>query len=147
MSTPRPTVPSPSAWRYEHQDQYGRFVAYQYDTVQPKNCNHPNYVPMYTLGQLMQTLNAKHEELEEALSYADACRAQAHRLALELECLLMDTKDLSVVSKWWDSAHEALEGWHTTMRAQGTSQPADLSDNPLIFQTTRDLTKERLCVL
>lgn len=35
----------------------------------------------------------------------------AHRLALELECLLLDTKDNAVVSKWWGSAHEALEQW------------------------------------
>lgn len=35
----------------------------------------------------------------------------AHRLALGLECLLLDTKDNAVVSKWWDSAHEALEQW------------------------------------
>ena len=35
----------------------------------------------------------------------------AHRLALELECLLLDTKDNAVVSKWWHSAHEALEQW------------------------------------
>lgn len=37
----------------------------------------------------------------------------AGRLALELECLLIDTKDLSVVSKWWDSAHDALEQWRS----------------------------------
>ena len=36
-----------------------------------------------------------------------AC-AQAHRLALELECLLLDTKDNASVSKWWDSGMEAL---------------------------------------
>jgi hypothetical protein len=36
----------------------------------------------------------------------------AGRLALELECLLLDTKDISIVSKWWDSAHEALDQWH-----------------------------------
>ena len=35
----------------------------------------------------------------------------AHRLALELECLLLDMKDSAVVSKWWDSANEALEQW------------------------------------
>jgi hypothetical protein len=29
------------------------------------------------------------------------------RLALELECLLMDTRDTAVQSRWWDSAHEA----------------------------------------
>ena len=36
--------------------------------------------------------------------FADACR-----LALELECLLLDCKDTAVTAKWWDSAHEALE--------------------------------------
>ena len=32
----------------------------------------------------------------------------AKRLAMELECLMHDC-DLAAVSKWWDSAHEALE--------------------------------------
>ena len=40
----------------------------------------------------------------------------AHRLALELECLLLDTKDTAAVSKWWDSAHEALEQWREFCR-------------------------------
>ena len=35
--------------------------------------------------------------------------AQAHRLALELECLLLDTKDNAIVSKWWESGMEALD--------------------------------------
>ena len=35
--------------------------------------------------------------------------AQAHRLALELECLLLDTKDNVIVSKWWGSGMEALD--------------------------------------
>lgn len=39
------------------------------------------------------------------------CFPQAHRLALELECLLLSTRDTAAVSKWWDSAHEALEQW------------------------------------
>ena len=34
--------------------------------------------------------------------------AQAHRLALELECLLLDTKDNAIVSRWWDSGTAAL---------------------------------------
>ena len=36
--------------------------------------------------------------------FSDACR-----LALELECLLLDCKDTAVTAKWWDSANEALE--------------------------------------
>lgn len=35
--------------------------------------------------------------------------AQAHRLALELECMLLDTKDNAIVSKWWESGMEALD--------------------------------------
>lgn len=38
-------------------------------------------------------------------------RSKGHRLALELECLLMDTKDTTIQSKWWESALEALEDW------------------------------------
>lgn len=46
----------------------------------------------------------------------------AHRLALELECLLLDTKDMAAVSKWWDSAHEALEQWREFCR-EDTERP------------------------
>lgn len=45
------------------------------------------------------------ERLEQQLNTA---WAQAHRLALELECLIIDTKDNAIVSKWWDSGMEAL---------------------------------------
>lgn len=35
--------------------------------------------------------------------------ADAARLAMELECLLLDTKDPAAVSRWWKSANEALD--------------------------------------
>lgn len=35
----------------------------------------------------------------------------AGRMALELECLLLDTENLSVVSKWWDTGMEALQAY------------------------------------
>lgn len=38
------------------------------------------------------------------------------RLALELECLLMDTRNDAAQSRWWDSAHEALEQWRQAIR-------------------------------
>ncbi|NBS69539.1 hypothetical protein EBT31_11595 [bacterium] len=34
--------------------------------------------------------------------------SHAKRLALELECLLLSTRDTAAKTKWWDSAHEAL---------------------------------------
>lgn len=39
------------------------------------------------------------------------------RLALELECLLLDTRNDAAQSRWWDSAHEALEQWRQAVRA------------------------------
>jgi len=41
----------------------------------------------------------------------DDAFSQAHRLALELECLLLSCTDTAATAKWWDSAHEALEQW------------------------------------
>lgn len=54
--------------------------------------------------------------------------SDAARLALELECLLMDTKNLSVVSKWWDSANDALELHRQRLAA--TTAPAPAQDEP-----------------
>ena len=47
-------MPTPSAWRYTHQDETMRVIGYSYEDVKPKNCNHPNYVGMFTVGQLNQ---------------------------------------------------------------------------------------------
>ena len=52
------------------------------------------------------------DRIEELERERDTAWAQAHRLALELECLIMDTKDNATVSKWWDSAFEAMEEYH-----------------------------------
>ena len=54
------------------------------------------------IAMLRVELSALKEENETAW-------AQAHRLALELECLLLDTKDNATVSKWWDSGMAALD--------------------------------------
>ena len=50
--------------------------------------------------------------IESLRQQLDTAWAQAHRLALELECLIMDTKDNVIVSKWWDSAFEAIEEYN-----------------------------------
>ena len=50
--------------------------------------------------------------------FADACR-----LALELECLLLDCKDTAVTAKWWDSAHEALEQHRERIAAMQEDKP------------------------
>jgi len=51
-------------------------------------------------------------KLKEVDGRIDDLLATCHRLALELECLLLDTKDSAPVSRWWDSGMAALDGWH-----------------------------------
>ena len=60
---------------------------------------------------------------QEPVAFADLYSV-AGRLALELECLLMDTKDLSVVSKWWDTALDALDQWRS-IKDTAPNQPAE----------------------
>ena len=45
--------------------------------------------------------------------------AAGHRLAMELECLLLDTKDLPTVSRWWDTGMEALAAWQAMYEYNG----------------------------
>lgn len=45
----------------------------------------------------------------ELIERGETYTAQAKRLAMELECLLLDCKDTAAVSKWWESANDALE--------------------------------------
>lgn len=42
--------------------------------------------------------------------------AQAQRLAMELECLLLSCTDTCATAKWWDSAHAALEEWRGVLK-------------------------------
>lgn len=51
-------------------------------------------------------------KLAELEGQTDNLLSTCHRLALELECLLLDTKDSAPVSRWWDSAMVALDEWH-----------------------------------
>ena len=51
------------------------------------------------------------------------------RLALELECLLMDTRNTAAQSRWWDSAHEALEQWRQAVRAMEAADAVFAKEN------------------
>lgn len=86
----------------------------------------------YTLQELMYmqgtsepvryALQAMSDEIARLNEKPDAF-PQAHRLALELECLLLSCKDTAAVSKWWDSSNEALEQWRGFCRIE--LQPSD----------------------
>jgi hypothetical protein len=47
----------------------------------------------------------------DAARRIETLEASGHRLALELECLLLDCKDNVVVSRWMDTGCEALQAW------------------------------------
>ena len=51
---------------------------------------------------------AEHAVAAEREACADA-ESDAGRLALELECLLQSISDMPTVSRWWESANEALD--------------------------------------
>lgn len=59
----------------------------------------------------------------EPVGWTDA-DADAARLAMELECLLLDTKDTAAVSRWWKSADEALD-LHRARLAAAQAKGAD----------------------
>ena len=68
--------------------------------------------------------------------------SDAARLALELECLLMDTKNLSVVSKWWDSANDALELHRQRLAA--TTAPAPAQDFDLTYEEIEAIAQKHM---
>ena len=64
------------------------------------------------VAELVEERDALAAKLKEVDGRIDDLLATCHRLALDLECLLLDTKDSAPVSRWWDSAMAALDGWH-----------------------------------
>ena len=64
------------------------------------------------IRRLTAERDAMAARLAELEGQTDNLLSACHRLALELECLLLDTKDSASVSRWWDSAMAALDGWH-----------------------------------
>ena len=108
-------LPQPSAWRYTHKDYAENFVGYAYDTAKPKNCNHPNYVPMFTAGQMNQYGQACFEEGREARAIVEPMDEVAHRfahpLALELECVLADR------NANWNRAMNLIAEYRAAMNA------------------------------
>ena len=70
------------------------------------------------LQALAQPDNTSDSATRSADSAESFCKQELHnlmsvagRMALELECLLLDTENLSVVSKWWDTGMEALQAY------------------------------------
>ena len=77
----------------------------------------------FAVAAVCQEAAQEIERLQEKVDYLlDGMRdgfEAAHRLALELECLLLDTKDLPTVSRWWASGMDALEEWRVLFPYNG----------------------------
>lgn len=54
-------------------------------------------------------------EIRQLTADNDALHSHAHRLALDLECLLLST-DNPASTKWWAEAQQTLEAWRAFNR-------------------------------
>lgn len=83
---------------------------------------------------------AQAQEVDERDWWTDA-DADAARLALELECLLLDTKDTAAVSRWWASANEALDLHRARLAAPQQAMPEPVAEvvwfDPQLDQSPR----------
>ena len=64
---------------------------------------------MYAIAAAINAM-PPYPELERLRAENEALRSMAHRLALDLECLLLST-DNPAATKWWAEAHATLESW------------------------------------
>lgn len=108
----------------------------------------------HTIQSLQRELSAVKVErdalaakLKEQDAQIDDLLAICHRLALELECLLLDTKDLAPVSRWWDSAMAALDGWHKAKDAASVRPVPTEPVNARLLEALRSIQRYGLDTL
>ena len=133
-------LPAPSAWRYEQINGYGRHVSYSYTYTKPTD---HNYTPMFTQGQLLQTMNVLEAELDAirasnreltnrvfTLMQVEPMTAVAdkfaHSLALELECVLADRP------RYYDKAMQVLNDYRMAMNTIHEQHSPTFMGEPLL---------------
>lgn len=108
--------------------------------VQAKDSAGTTLGNMEALAQHYVALQVENVKLREKVdSLADGMRdvfPAAHRLALELECLLLSCTDTVATAKWWDSAHEALEQWREFCRED--AEEVGAGDTALCWRCGRE---------
>lgn len=104
-----------STWH--HPDCHGQCIACLIESTVEKEYGSAglNYLNKHIHTVPHTTPDSTKRSADSAESF---CKQELHnlmsvagRMALELECLLLDTKDLSVVSKWWDTGMESLQSY------------------------------------
>lgn len=81
-----------------------------------KFSDHPDFVGGIKWSELeLQFISDRDAAWAEMLNNLEEriglLESHGHKLALELECLLLDTKDLPTVSKWGETGMDAVERW------------------------------------
>jgi hypothetical protein len=103
-------LPTPSAWRSIQQDDKGKQVLVIYTEIPMF------YTPMFTARQMSQYGQACFEEGREARAMVEPMTEVAdrfaHRMALELECVLSDG---AYSNKWYKSAMQVLSEYRSAM--------------------------------
>ncbi|MCX8017647.1 MAG: hypothetical protein N2690_07105 [Rhodocyclaceae bacterium] len=94
------------------------------------------------MGQLITQHCA---EAERQRRQSDALFSAGARLALELECLLLETRDTAAVSKWWDSAHEALEMWRDALRGLEREPVSNADEFSRAIRLADDAAESVIC--
>ena len=101
-------LPAPQQATPEPDDAQRRFEAGCVVLEYLRDIGAPYRAVHHMLIALHGDPEAKSKATPEPVGWTDA-DADAARLAMELECLLLDTKDTAAVSRWWKSANEALD--------------------------------------
>ena len=128
-------LPTPSAWRYTHKDRGDNFISYSYSTEKPKMSDHPLYTPMFTQGQLNQygqmCFDKGYHGVETINEMQGVADRFAHRLALELECVLAD-RNVN-----WDRAMNLIGEYRSAMNAIHEQHSPTFMGEPVIEGPTQ----------
>lgn len=132
-SKPSPSKPSPSKPSPGEMVKIGFAVAQAYQAKALETLSADDLANAKRHRLFAETILDLMNEYIEMETVTNDLFPATHRLALELECLLMDTKDSAVVSKWWDSAHEALEEFRgLTNKSHGQPEKQPETNVPAI---------------
>ena len=128
-------LPTPSAWRGGYKCSDGSYTVYDYAHKKPADAD--NCVPMFTQGQMNRYGQACFEEgrygVETINEMQDVADRFAHRMALELECVLSDG---AYSNRWYKSAMQVLSENRSAMNAIHETHSPTFMGEPVLKEST-----------
>ncbi len=98
----------PVAWQYRDANDDGTWGAWLGCDKRLTESTWREVRPLYATPPAAQPAPVQQADRE-----IQALTSLGGKLALELECLLLECNDTAATSKWWNSAHAALEDWRS----------------------------------